>query len=121
MIRALRIAFVAGTILLMWHILVVVTGLPTFILPSPMRVATALFGNMELISQHAMVTMAEVLIGLCLGTILGVITAISLAQSQLARLVLRPAVGFEDGPHLPQARDRVLDLPLEILRTCARV
>ena len=53
--RALRIIFVTGTLLLMWHILVVATGLPAFILPSPMRVATALFGNLELISQHAIV------------------------------------------------------------------
>ena len=90
MTRTLRITFVSGTILLMWHILVVATGLPAFILPSPMRVAMALFDNMELISQHAMVTMAEVLLGLCLGTVLGVITAISLAQSQVARLVVRP-------------------------------
>ena len=88
--RALRIIFVTGIILIMWHILVVATGLPAFILPSPMRVATALFVNIELISKHAIVTMTEVLIGLCLGTILGVITAISLAQSQVVRLVVRP-------------------------------
>lgn len=90
MTRALRISFVTGTVLLMWHILVMATGLPAFILPSPMRVATALLGNVELISQHAIVTMAEVLIGLCLGAILGAITAISIAQSKVARLVVRP-------------------------------
>ena len=88
--RALRIIFVTGIILIMWHVLVVATGLPAFILPSPMRVATVLFVNIELISKHAIVTMTEVLIGLCLGTILGVITAISLAQSQVVRLVVRP-------------------------------
>lgn len=88
--RALRITFVTGTILIMWHAVVVVTGLPAFILPSPIRVATALFVNVELISEHAIVTMAEVLMGLFLGTILGVITAISLAQSKMVRLVVRP-------------------------------
>ena len=90
MSRALRISVVTGTVLLMWHILVVATGLPAFILPSPTRVAMALFSNMELISQHALVTMTEVLMGLCLGATLGVITAILLAQSQMARLLVRP-------------------------------
>ena len=66
------------------------TGLPAFILPSPMRVATALFSNLELIGHHATVTIAEVLIGLCLGAVLGVVTAISLALSPVSRLVVRP-------------------------------
>ena len=88
--RVLRITVVSGIILLMWHILVVAAGLPVFILPSPMRVVTTLFGNVELISQHAVITIAEVIIGLMLGTIFGVITAISLAKSQFARVVVRP-------------------------------
>ena len=90
MIRVLRIAAVTGVILLLWHMLVVMTGLPAFILPSPMRVATALFSNLELIGHHATVTIAEVLIGLCLGAVLGVVTAISLALSPVSRLVVRP-------------------------------
>jgi len=90
MIRALRIAGVTVLILLLWHFLVLATGLPAFILPSPARVATALFSNLELIAHHASVTMAEVMIGLLLGTLLGVVTAISLAMSSLARLVVRP-------------------------------
>jgi putative hydroxymethylpyrimidine transport system permease protein len=90
MIRALRIAGVTALILLLWHFLVLATGLPAFILPSPARVATALFSNLELIAHHASVTMAEVMIGLLLGTLLGVVTAISLAMSSLARLVVRP-------------------------------
>ena len=90
MIRALRIAGVTALILLLWHFLVLTTGLPAFILPSPARVATALFSNLELIGHHASVTMAEVMIGLLLGTLLGVVTAISLAMSPLARLVVRP-------------------------------
>jgi len=90
MIRALRIAGVTALILLLWHLLVLATGLPAFILPSPARVATALFSNLELIAHHASVTMAEVMIGLLLGALLGVVTAISLAMSPMARLVVRP-------------------------------
>jgi putative hydroxymethylpyrimidine transport system permease protein len=90
MMRALRIVGVTMLILFLWHILVVLTGLPAFILPSPARVGLALFGNFELIAHHASVTMAEVMIGLLLGTFLGVVTAISLALSPIARVVVRP-------------------------------
>ena len=90
MIRALRIIGVTMFILSLWHLLVVLTGLPAFILPSPARVGMALVGNLELIAHHASVTMAEVMIGLLLGAVLGVMTAISLAQSPIARVVVRP-------------------------------
>ena len=72
MMRALRIIGVTMFILSLWHLLVVLTGLPAFILPSPARVGMALVGNLELIAHHASVTMAEVMIGLLLGAVLGV-------------------------------------------------
>ena len=90
MIRLMRFVIVSAGLILLWHLLVVLTDLPPFILPGPMRVATALFGNIELISQHAMVTIAEVLLGLGLGSLLGAMTAIGLAISPLARTMLRP-------------------------------
>ena len=90
MIRLMRFAVVSAGLILLWHLLVVLPDLPPFILPGPMRVATALFGNIELISQHALVTIAEVLLGLGLGSLLGAMTAIGLAISPLARTMLRP-------------------------------
>ena len=90
MIRLMRFVIVSAGLILIWHLLVVLTDLPPFILPGPMRVATALFGNIELISQHALVTIAEVLLGLGLGSLLGAMTAIGLAISPLARTMLRP-------------------------------
>ena len=90
MIRLMRFVIVSAGLILLWHLLVVLTDLPHFILPGPMRVATALFGNIELISQHALVTIAEVLLGLGLGSLLGAMTAIGLAISPLARTMLRP-------------------------------
>ena len=90
MIRLMRFVIVSAGLILFWHLLVVLTDLPPFILPGPMRVATALFGNIELISQHALVTIAEVLLGLGLGSLLGAMTAIGLAISPLARTMLRP-------------------------------
>jgi putative hydroxymethylpyrimidine transport system permease protein len=90
MTRLVGVGVVVGIIVGLWQALVVLADLPAFILPSPMRVGQALWGNAELIAGHAMVTLTEVLIGLGLGAILGAATAIGLAMSPLARLVVRP-------------------------------
>ena len=90
MIRVTRSILIFMFMILLWHVLVVLTKLPPFILPGPMRVAAALFGNIELIWAHAMVTIAEVLLGLGLGSLLGAMTAIGLAISPMARTMLRP-------------------------------
>jgi putative hydroxymethylpyrimidine transport system permease protein len=90
MTRLVGVGVVVGIIFGLWQALVVLADLPAFILPSPMRVGQALWGNAALIAGHAMVTLTEVLIGLGLGAILGAATAIGLAMSPLARLVVRP-------------------------------
>ena len=90
MTRLVAGGVVVGIIVGLWQALVVLADLPAFILPSPMRVGQALWGNAGLIAGHAMVTLVEVLIGLGLGAVLGAATAIGLAMSPLARLVVRP-------------------------------
>jgi len=90
MTRLLAVGAVVGIFIGLWQALVVLADLPAFILPSPMRVGQALWANAELIAGHAMVTLTEVLIGLGLGAVLGAATAIGLALSPLARLVVRP-------------------------------
>ena len=90
MTRLLAVGAVVVIFIWLWQALVVLADLPAFILPSPMRVGQALWANAELIAGHAMVTLTEVLIGLGLGAVLGAVTAIGLALSPLARLVVRP-------------------------------
>ena len=70
------------------------TGVPHFILPSPIRVAEALWSNLELIIEHAGITIAEVIIGLMIGSLLGAVTAIQLMVSPLARRFLLPVLVF---------------------------
>lgn len=86
----LRYAFFAGAFaLLLWQGLVWITGVPPFILPSPLRVAQAAFANRALIFENALVTASEVVLGLLIGTVLGAVTAIQLASSaRLHRLVM---------------------------------
>ena len=65
------------------------TGVPSFILPSPLRVAQAALDNRVLIAENALVTATEVILGLITGTVLGAFTAVQFANSdRLHRLVM---------------------------------
>jgi len=75
--------------LLLWQGIVSLTGVPSFILPSPLRVAQAALDNRVLIAENALVTATEVILGLITGTVLGAFTAVQLANSdRLHRLVM---------------------------------
>jgi putative hydroxymethylpyrimidine transport system permease protein len=75
--------------LLLWQGIVWLTGVPSFILPSPLRVAQAALDNRVLIAENALVTATEVILGLIIGTVLGAFTAVQLANSdRLHRLVM---------------------------------
>ncbi len=89
-----NIALAALLGLAIWQFVVWATGLPHFILPSPMRVATAMWKSREIIAEHALVTLSEVLIGIAIGSALGMATAIHLAISPSARAVMRPLLVF---------------------------
>jgi putative hydroxymethylpyrimidine transport system permease protein len=77
-----------------WQALVVVTGAPHFILPSPWRVAKAAYFSRLLIAENALVTITEVLLGLLLGTLLGMATALQLTLSKTAERLMLPILVF---------------------------
>jgi putative hydroxymethylpyrimidine transport system permease protein len=92
--KGLNIAFSVLLGLVIWQGLVIVTGAPHFILPSPWRVAQAAYKSHEIILENAWVTTIEVLLGLGLGTVLGVITAIQLTLSKTTERLLLPLLVF---------------------------
>lgn len=96
--RALRPAWdglaAAAVALAVWQGIVWATAAPPFILPSPGRVAQALWDNRALIADHALITGAEVLAGLALGAALGAATAVQLTLSDAARRLLLPVLVF---------------------------
>ncbi|MFK5998080.1 MAG: ABC transporter permease [Rhodobacterales bacterium] len=77
-----------------WQLLVLVTGVQDFILPPPLKVAKALWLYREIIFENAQITIIEVLLGMALGTALGIVTALHLATSSTARAILRPILVF---------------------------
>ncbi|WP_428699625.1 ABC transporter permease [Stappia sp.] len=84
----------AGVALALWQGTVWATGVPAFILPGPWRVATTLVANIGLIADHALTTIAEVLIGLVVGALLGAATALHLMVSPAARRIALPIMVF---------------------------
>lgn len=80
--------------LAVWQGVVWATGLPRFILPPPHSVGETIWNSRALLTEHAIITMTEVLIGLVLGAILGGLSAIGLAASPLARALVRPMLVF---------------------------
>lgn len=78
----------------LWQAVVTFTGLPRFILPSPLAVAETWWTSRALIAEHALYTAGAVLIGLVVGVALGVATAIQLATSRTARVLIRPILVF---------------------------
>lgn len=91
----IRNAFLSAVLLIIgWQALSVLSGLPRFILPSATEVLASMWHNRTLIAEHAVITLAEVILGMVIGSVLGALTAIGLAVSTSARNLLRPVLVF---------------------------
>lgn len=74
----------------LWQAVVCLTGVPRFILPGPGLVAQALWDNGALIRENALWSAGNLGLGLAIGIVLGVETALLLTLSRRARWLLRP-------------------------------
>ena len=77
-----------------WQLIVSLTGVPRFILPSPFLVGVSFVENFELIAEHALVTLSEIILGLTIGITLGIITALQFEMSPAAKFFLKPVLIF---------------------------
>ena len=92
--RALNGLTAAVALVALWQAVIWLAQPPRFILPSPARVAETLWTSRALLAEHALVTLFEVILGLFLGAVFGIATAIQLALSPAARALLRPILAF---------------------------
>ena len=88
----LRPFIIVGGLIAIWQIVVWATQVEHFILPAPGAVAIALVQDWDLLLDNAAITLAEIIIGLVLGVILGCLTALSMAASARARVWVLPVV-----------------------------
>ena len=61
-----------------WQLVIWITNVPGYILPSPLAVMEALLENYALLGYHAWYTLIEIILGLICGVLFGVITAVSM-------------------------------------------
>ncbi|MFY0619890.1 ABC transporter permease [Shimia sp.] len=80
--------------LIVWQLIVMLTGVQKFILPGPGLVVEAWWQNRSVIAEHALVTLKEILIGMAIGCTLGIATALQLATSKTARTLVQPILVF---------------------------
>ncbi|WP_374633957.1 ABC transporter permease [Ferrovibrio sp.] len=77
-------------LLALWEAAVRLLAIPHYLLPAPSRVFSALLRNADILALNAGITLAEILIGLMLGTLLGASAALALLVSRGARRWLLP-------------------------------
>jgi len=79
-------------VLVVWQLAAWLGGLPAFILPSPLLVATRLWESLlsGVLEYHTFYTLLEVLLGLLLGSSLATITGYALAKSHALERLISP-------------------------------
>ena len=82
----------AIAIVLLWQGAVMLFAPPPFILPGPAAVARRLWLDRALLLDHGLITLAEIGLGLVIGTLLGIGAAVGIAASRPLRRVLLPLV-----------------------------
>jgi putative hydroxymethylpyrimidine transport system permease protein len=70
---------VALGLFILWQLIVMLTGLPDYILPSPLAVLVSGYQNIVLILQQLWPTLIETLLGLLFGSLMGMGVALSMA------------------------------------------
>lgn len=92
--KKLDILWAGMLAVVIWQLIVWLTNAPHYILPSPVRVAEAAYFSRGLIAHHAFITAIEVVLGLLIGTSLGILGALGLATSPLFRRLFLPILVF---------------------------
>lgn len=68
-------------VIAVWQLVVVLTGVPPFILPGPLQVGHTLWTDGVRLVPHAAVTLGEILGGLAIASVLGTVSGLLLATS----------------------------------------
>lgn len=85
-------AAIALGLLAVWKLLVVVFEPESFILPTPERVFSAIADNASYLAAHAATTLQEMIAGLAVGSIAGIVIALLMAQFRIAERIILPAI-----------------------------
>lgn len=102
---------VAAMLIAAWQILVPLSGLSAFVLPTPLAIATRMFNDAPLLVAHLYVTLFEVIVGFGMGVLIGVPLALSIFYSRPFERAIYPIlVGLQTVPKVSLAPILVLYL-----------
>lgn len=87
-----RLLCITVGLLVLWQMIVWVTDVPRFILPSPLLVLQTLYTQWALIVEHSWVTLLEIILGMLLGSLLGFVSALLLQAVKPIRPWLLPVL-----------------------------
>ena len=88
----LRLPILTIGLLGLWQLLVSLTGVPPYILPGPFPVGRALVNHLPMLLPHLGTTVAEILLGLTIGTLLGASSALAMIVSPLLKRWMLPVL-----------------------------
>ena len=77
-------------ILIIWQVVCDLEIVPSYMLPSPKKIANAFVSDFPLLMQHSKVTLIEALLGMVIGVLLGFITAALMDTFQVVKKGLYP-------------------------------
>jgi putative hydroxymethylpyrimidine transport system permease protein len=92
MTRLLAPLVTTAGLLALWQAVVLATAVPAYILPPPLAVLNVLVTRYDLLFHHALVTGAEIVLGFVIGATLGIVSALCLMSSRMARQWLLPVL-----------------------------
>lgn len=102
---------VAAMLIAAWQILVPLSGLSAFVLPTPLAIATRMINDAPLLVAHLYVTLFEVIVGFGMGVLIGVPLALSIFYSRPFERAIYPIlVGLQTVPKVSLAPILVLYL-----------
>ena len=90
--KHLRPPLLILSLITLWQLVVLGTGVPPYILPGPLPVARALVAHLPVLAPHLAITVIEILLGLVLGTLLGSAAALTMILSPLLKRWLLPVL-----------------------------
>ena len=89
---ALRMIVTVGGLILVWQFVVWATQAETYILPGPIMVFDTWIARYDVILGHASTTFVEIVVGLAVGTAIGMASALFIAQARPVRRWLMPVL-----------------------------
>ena len=90
-LRWMRPAIVFIGLVAGWQAVVMLSGVPAFILPAPADVAAALLRRGDIILDNAWVTAIEITAGFAIGSGIGIVSALTMSLFKPAREWLMPS------------------------------